>query len=95
LDHTITIDRLPDGFSFPPEFEGRLRHDPSRRTLTFRGFMSKAEFDRLSRLQDDWGYRRAIEELFRLCTLEPELAPTNRLASVFARLLARRDRAEV
>jgi hypothetical protein len=91
MDHYVRMDKLPDGLTFPPEMEGRIRHDAETRTLSFRGFMSKAEFDRLGRLHDDWGYRRTLEELFRICTLESESGPTNRLASVFARLIPRRD----
>ena len=91
MDHSVRMDSLPEGLTFPPEMDGRIRHDASSRTLSFRGFMSKAEFDRLSRLHDDWGYRRSLEELFRICTLDPEPQPTNRLASVFARLIPRRD----
>ncbi len=91
MDHSVKLESLPDSLTFPPEMEGRIRYDAARRTLSFQGFMSKADFDRLSRLHDDWGYRRSLEELFRLCTLEPEPQPTNRLASVFARLIPRRD----
>ena len=93
MDHSVPIDRLPDGLVFPPEMADRIRHDPVERTLTFRGFMSKAEFDRLSRLHDDWSYRRPLEELFRLCTLEAEPRPSNRLASAFSRLIPGRSRA--
>jgi hypothetical protein len=95
VDHSVLMASLPDGLSFPPEFDGRIRYDDARRALCFRGFMSKAEFDRLSRLHDSWSYRRSLEELFRICTLEPEAPPTNRLTAVFARLLPRRDHSGV
>jgi hypothetical protein len=95
MDHSVSLDRLPEGLRFPPEFDGRIRHDDARRTLIFRGFMSKAEFDKLSRLHDDWGYRRRLEELFRLCTPDPEPQPINRLSAVFARLMPHRDRTGV
>ena len=94
MDHSVRVDQLPDDVIFPPELADRVRYDRDRRTLSFRGFMSKAEFDRLSRLHDDWGYRRSLEELFRLCTLEPETRPTNRLASVFSRLIPGRERSK-
>src|SRR5947209_6533290 len=90
MDHSVRLDHLPDGLAFPPDLGDRIRHDAARGTLSFRGFMSKADFDRLSRLHDDWGYRRSLEELFRLCLLEPA-RPTNRLASVFARLIPGRE----
>jgi hypothetical protein len=44
--------------------------------------MSKSEFDRLCLLSDDWGYRRPLEDLFRLCTPE---APRK---GVFGRVLS-------
>jgi hypothetical protein len=94
MEQFVPLDRLPDGLTFPPEMEGRIRHDPDMRRLSFQGFMCKAEFDRLSRLHDDWGYRRALEELFRLCSFEPEPRPVNRLARVFSRLIPGRDRSE-
>jgi hypothetical protein len=90
--HSVRLDSLPDGMTFPPEMDDRISHDPANRTLSFRGFMSKPEFDRLSRLSDDWGYRRTLEELFRLCSQEPETRPVNRLASMFSRLIPSRGR---
>jgi len=91
MDHSVPMERLPDGLTFPPLFAERLRYDAASRTLSFQGFMSKAEFDQLSRLHDDWGYRRSLEELFRRCTLEPEYQPPNRLSSFFNRLIPRRN----
>jgi hypothetical protein len=92
MDHSVRIDRLPDGLVFPPDLLDRVSFDEARQTLSFRGFMSKADFDRLSRLSENWGYRRSLEELFRLCSLESEVSPSNRLASVFARLIPGRNR---
>ena len=92
MDHSVPLHSLPDGLDFPPELTGRIAYDAARRTLSFRGFMSKADFDRLSRLHEDWGYRRSLEDLFRLCTLEPEPRPVNRLASMFSRLIPGLDR---
>lgn len=71
MDHFVTLERLPDGLEFPPEMGGRIGYDPERRRLGFRGFMSKAEYDRLFALSDDWTYRRQLEELFRLSVPEP------------------------
>jgi len=75
LDHFVTMDRLPVGLEFPPTLKDRIWFDAAKRRLVFRGFMSKAEFDRLNRLSDDWGYRRPLEDLFRLCTPEEEERP--------------------
>jgi hypothetical protein len=92
MDHTVRLDRLPDGLAFPPDLLERVTHDATRKTLSFRGFMSKADFDRLSRLSEDWGYRRSLEELFRLCSFEPETRPVNRIAAALARLIPGRNR---
>ncbi len=87
MEHSVALDHLPDGLTFPTEMDGRIRFDAEKRMLYFQGFMSKAEFDRLSRLHDDWGYRRTLEELFRRCSMESEQQPVNRLASIFSRLV--------
>ncbi len=92
MEHSVRVIDLPEGIVFPPEMGDRVRYDRASQTLSFRGFMSKAEFDRLSRLHDDWGYRRSLEELFRLCSLDSEPKPVNRLASIFARLIPGRER---
>ena len=85
LEHFVTLSRLPDGLKFPEEFAGRIRHEPESRRLVFRGFMSKADFDRLSRLSDDWAYRRPLEDLFRLCMPDTNRKPAlARLLSVFS-----------
>jgi hypothetical protein len=68
MEHSVKIERLPDRVTFPPEFGDRIHYDASSRRLVFRGFMSKAEFDRLCQVSDDWAYRRPLEDLFRLCS---------------------------
>ncbi|MBX6314931.1 MAG: hypothetical protein IRY99_18740 [Isosphaeraceae bacterium] len=75
MEHFVTLDKLPQGLEFPASLADRIRYDPATRRLIFQGFMSKAEFDRLCRLSDDWGYRRTLEELFRLCTPEEPSRP--------------------
>ena len=82
MDRFVKLDRLPDGLQFPPDLKDRIRYDAESRRLVHRGFMSKADFDRLSRLSDDWGYRRQLEELFRLCgPEEPRPRGLRRLVS--------------
>ena len=66
----VPVDRLPEGLSFPGDLQRRIHYDPSRHRLAFGGFMSKATFDRLYRLTDDREYRRALEELFQVCTYD-------------------------
>ncbi|MGE3818661.1 MAG: hypothetical protein AB7I30_04450 [Isosphaeraceae bacterium] len=84
MERSVTMRRKPEGLSFPEDFAGRIRYDEARQRLIYSGFMSKADFDRLCLLSDDWGYRRPLEELFRLCTPDaarPRLL--SRVASVF------------
>jgi hypothetical protein len=71
MDHFVALDRLPAGLAFPSDLKDRIRFDASARRLYFRGFMSKADFDRLCRLSDDWSYRRPLEDLFRKCIPPP------------------------
>lgn len=70
MDHFVKLESLPPGLRFPADLADRISFDPGRSRLIHHGFMSKADFDRLYRLHPDWGYRRALEELFRLCTVE-------------------------
>jgi hypothetical protein len=93
MDPFVRLDRLPDGLEFPADLLDRLAYDEGRKQLSFRGFMSKADFDRLSRLSEDWSYRRALEELLRLCPLEPETLSKNRITAILARLLPGRNTA--
>lgn len=86
MDHFVTLDRLPEGIVFPPDLDGRIGFDAAARRLWFRGFMSKAAFDRLYLLGDDWGYRRALEGLFQLST--PEEETPRRAARPWAAVLA-------
>lgn len=72
VEHFVPFDGLPSGFSIPADLADRFAYDESRRRLVFRGFMSKADFDRLTGLAEDWSYRRAVDELFQCCTPEDE-----------------------
>lgn len=67
MEHSVKLERLPDGLQFPHDPDQRIRYDPASSKLIYNGFMSKSEFDTLFLLSDDWGYRRQLEELFRLC----------------------------
>ena len=83
MEHFVSLPVLPPGLKFPPDFSGRIRHDAASGRLIFTGFMSKADFDRLCRLSDDWSFRRPLEDLFRLCTPEEPKRPLlARLTSV-------------
>lgn len=72
MEHSVQVERFPVGIEFPADLKMRIRYDPIRRRLVFQGFMSKNEFDRLCQLSGDWSYRRPLEQLFQLCTLEEE-----------------------
>ena len=92
MDHFVKLDRLPDGYEFPPDLRDRISFDAEGHKLVFRGYMSKADFDRLSQLTRDWGFRRSLEDLFRECVPEVEPHPrgTRRLLGVFTRLFSPR-----
>lgn len=66
MDHFVKLDALPDGMRLPQDMKDRLWFEPDSHKLVHRGFMSKADFDRLSQLSENWSYRRQLEELFRL-----------------------------
>lgn len=89
MEHFVTLDRLPEHLALPPDLADRFGYDAEKRRLCFRGFMSKAEFDRLIQLHESWAYRRAIEELFRLSTEGPEVRPRGlrRVASMLGHLV--------
>jgi hypothetical protein len=72
MDHFVDLDRLPEGFLVPPDLAEQVHLDPDLKRLSFRGFMSKADYDRLSLLSEDWSYRRHLEDLFRQCSLVQE-----------------------
>lgn len=67
MDHFVSLDKLPPELEFPPDLKDRIRFDADQHRLFFHGFMSKAEFDRLAALSEDWSYRRPLEDLFRQC----------------------------
>jgi hypothetical protein len=84
MEHFVRLDQLPADVKFPPELSDRIRYDSKQRRLVFQGFMSKADFDRLIGIHSDWAVRRALEELFRLCTPEK---PAPRRASWLRRVM--------
>jgi hypothetical protein len=92
MDHFVNLERLPDDFVVPPKFQNRLEFDAEAHKLVFRGYMSKAEFDQLSSLTNDWRFRRNLEDLFRQCIPEtkPNPAGLGRLLANFGQLFARR-----
>lgn len=87
MEHFVPLERLPEDFSIPRDLADRFRYDDRDRRLVHLGFMSKCEFDRLVQLSHDWGYRRALEDLFRLCTDESD-APQRGLARRLHALLS-------
>jgi hypothetical protein len=90
MDHFVKLDKLPNGYQFPPDLQDRIYFDTEAHKLVFRGYMSKGEFDRLSELTRDWGFRRSLEELFRLSIpeQEPEHTGARRLFGAFGRLFS-------
>jgi hypothetical protein len=76
MEHFVRLDHLPDDVKFPSELSDRIRYDAQEHRLVFQGFMSKADFDRLIGVHSDWAVRRALEDLFRLCTPEEPAKPS-------------------
>lgn len=75
MDYFVGLEKLPDGLEFPPALRDRIRYDAAARRLVYHGFMSKADFDRLCQLSEDWSYRRQLEELFRKSTSDGDPPP--------------------
>ena len=73
--HVVRLEQVPACFSIPAELEARFHHDPDQKLLIFRGFMSKATFDRLRKISTDFAYQRALEHLFQLAVPEEEPPP--------------------
>lgn len=63
----VPLPRLPEGLQFPEPLHERIWFDEERKCLAFRGFMSKATYDRLDALANDLAYQRALDELFQHC----------------------------
>jgi hypothetical protein len=82
VDHFVKLERLPEDFKLPPQFQSRLEFDPQAQKLVFHGYMSKSEFDQISSLTKDWRFRRTLEDLFRLCTPETKLKSNGLLATL-------------
>lgn len=73
--HYASLETLPGECRFAEDLARRVWYEADERRLAFRGFMSKATFDRLERLSKDPAYQRAIEELFRVSVFEPPREP--------------------
>jgi hypothetical protein len=89
MDHFVRLDVLPDGFTIPDQYRDRFRFDADTRRLYFQGFMSKADFDKLYLLSENWSYRRSLEELFRQSTIEPagqSARPVSRIKAILSSL---------
>ena len=76
MPYEVPLESFPSNLALPEEVRDRFWYDDARRRLVFDGFMSKALFDQLWSLHKDDGFRRALEELFRICT--PTQVPSRR-----------------
>jgi hypothetical protein len=92
MDHFVKLDRLPEGYEFPADLNDRIFFDAAAHKLVYRGYMSKADFDRLCQPTRDWGFRRAVEDLFRECIPEDRAGPrgSRGVLGVFSRLIPSR-----
>jgi hypothetical protein len=89
MDHFVRLDHLPDGYEIPRNLTDKLYFDSEGHRLVFRGYMSKTEFDRICEPTRDWGFRRSVEELFRMSVAEadePAHGGKNRVFGILARL---------
>ena len=66
MEHFVTVLAFPKDLTIPSAYSSKIRYEADRGRLVYQGVMSKAEFDKLSNLSEDWSYRRPLEELFRL-----------------------------
>jgi hypothetical protein len=64
---SVRCDHLPASARLPEILQQRIEIDAERHELRFDGFMSKAEYDLLMRLDRDLEYQRAVNELFVIC----------------------------
>jgi hypothetical protein len=89
MDHFVKLERLPEGYEIPGSVGDKLHFDADAHRLVFRGYMSKTEFDRICEPTRDWGFRRSVEELFRISVAdaEPARGGRNRVFGALARLL--------
>lgn len=71
--HYARLSNLPADLQFPADLQERIWCYEVERKLAFKGFMSKATFDRLELLHEDYQYRRALQDLFRIAV--PETHP--------------------
>jgi hypothetical protein len=87
VDRFVTLEKLPGELEFPADLKDKIRLDAQSKRLYFRGYMSKAEFDRICLLTNDWSFRRKLEELFRECVDDGEPASKrgHGLLSLFGR----------
>jgi hypothetical protein len=91
VDHFVTLERLPEPLEFPADLKDRIRIDAQSKRLYFRGYMSKADFDRICMLTKDWSFRRKLEELFQVCVDlddEPPSKSARGLLSLFKKRAA-------
>jgi hypothetical protein len=90
MDHFVKLDKLPAGLELPADLRDRIFHDSDHHQLVCRGYMSKSDFDRISQLTKDWGFRRSLEELFRLSVMgeAPRPGRVQRMLNSLGRLFS-------
>lgn len=86
-EHAVKLDSLPAGLEFPPELANRIYFDAAEHRLVYCGFMYKAHYDRLMRLDSSVEYRRAIMRLFQ-CSTDVESPRLRRCGWILATLIA-------
>jgi hypothetical protein len=78
MDYAVKLAKPPSELTFPQRLSERVRYDPDRCELIYRGFMTKCTYDELSGLSDDVDYHRALEKLFVLTSADAMPTPARR-----------------
>ena len=68
----VALEHAPDHFPIPADLQAQFRYDTKRQGLTFQGWMSKATYDRLRNISNDYQYQRALERLFQVAVPEED-----------------------
>ena len=51
MEHSVKLSSLPGNIAFPERLHDRIKFDPVRGQLSYRGFMTKCTYDELNTLK--------------------------------------------
>jgi hypothetical protein len=64
--HYSKLRKLPVGLKLPTDLADHIFFDAQKKRLSFKGFMSKSQYDRLMQLDADRDYQEAVNRFFQL-----------------------------